>query len=273
MIPLLASLATEVFTPPIVDNYNVSKRWLIEPKWDGHRVIIDYRGDEPKILNRKGQPYSAGPFRIRVASHLRGTVIDGEYLPQERRYHAFDLLYSDEAGDDDLEYARPLAERYTLLAAALDCMPDRIYLVMRHIASSEWIAHYRAYALSGRPIDGVLFKRADSPYTPGRTTDWLKYKFVDEIDCAVTALNIDNKSNCELTLWDPLSEQNFAVGKASTSGKLGVKVGSVVTVRFLKFTGVRLREPRIVRVRDDKTPHECGIDQLIPFVPNLNEVD
>ena len=47
------------------------------------------------------------------------------------------------------------------------------------------------------------------------------------LDCAVTAMNIDGKSNCELTLWDPLSDADFPVGKASTSGKIGVKVGSV----------------------------------------------
>jgi ATP-dependent DNA ligase len=271
-IPILASLATEVFSPPIGERLGTSNTWWIEPKYDGHRVIIDYRTDIPKILNRNGRAYSAGPFRPKVPDAMRGCVVDGEYLPQDAVYRVFDVLKY--RVDDDLDYRRHYEDRTDFSYAVFDPDVDLSFkCVIRHRASHAWINVIRGWANEGQPIDGVIFKLAHSPYTPGRTAHWLKFKFVSTLDAYVSRLNIDNKSNCALSLYDPLSDTEFEVGKASTAGKF-VKVGSVVEVRFLKFTaGGRLREPRIIHVRDDKQPRECQIDQLIPFVPHLNDTE
>lgn len=277
--PLLACLATEVFAPPTIPS---GSSWVIQQKVDGHRVIIDYRTSLPRTLNRNGRTYSAGPFRLSIPDVMKGYVLDGEYDPKNRRYHIFDVLKH--PGDADLQYDRVLEQRYDLAAALhFDLihagLSEQWNLVNQHLARSEqtmmlWTGYYHGRALAPdnfTPIDGVIYKRGGSTYSPGRGTDaWLKFKFTSDISCIVTGLNIDGKSNCSLGLWDPLSESMFDVGKASTAGKR-VTINSVVEVRFLKFTGKRLREPRIVQVRDDVLPSECEISQLIPFVPHLNE--
>src|SRR5437870_7651479 len=71
--------------------------WVMQPKIDGIRVII-YRG-EP--FNRLGQPLSA----IKGAACLRAMFVgiaetlDGEWVPKEGKYYAFDV--PDEPGDYD----------------------------------------------------------------------------------------------------------------------------------------------------------------------------
>jgi ATP-dependent DNA ligase len=272
--PILASLPTEIFSLDRVSDGN----WWLEPKYDGHRVLIDYRGDIPRILNRNGRVYSAGPFKLKVPELFKGMVVDGEYLPKEVKYVAFDLLAHEIPHSDEWQGATawrlydPISweTRHDSLRDLVQLLNDPSFIAPAHTKLGSEIARIKTLP----NVDGVVFKRPDSLYTPGRTTDWLKYKFTADLDAAITALNIDDKSNCELSVWDPLSERFFPVGKASTSGKGRVKIGTVVTVRFLKLTeNLRLREPRIVDIRDDKAPQDCGVDQLIPFVPHLAEQD
>ena len=265
--PIIASVPTEVFAPKYGDG------WFMEPKFDGHRVIVDYRGDTPRFLNRNGQTYGAGPFRVPIPESWKGYVIDGEYMPTrgglsnasasgEAAYHFFDVLKI--PSDDAIVYGRPLFARRNLLPEVPHDAND-IFRITCLLSNESDLAHWRE---NWKFIDGVVFKKRGSIYVPGKSNSWLKYKFVSDIDVYVTALAIDDKSNCELSIWDPLSDTEFKVGKASTSGK-SVKLGDVVTVRFLKLTEAgRLREPRIVDVRSDKAQKDCTIDQLIPFMPN-----
>ena len=270
-IPLAACLATEIFE--ITDVMVLRGGYWLEAKQDGHRVLIDYRGHTPKILNRNGRPYSAGPFRLDVPELFRGMVIDGEYMPQDQEFWAFDLLKDD--GDTDLCYERPYYERTHRLASIIQALNDQDdrWPGWRydgyHMLTAGNISSLRRLAETGRrKIDGVVLKRKASVYVPGRSSDWLKYKFTNTVDAFLTRLNIDDKANAAVAVSDP-EGRVFEIGKVSTAGRR-VQVNSVVTVRFLKFTeGLRLREPRIVDVRDDKAPRECGVEQLIPYVPSL----
>lgn len=275
-LPILASLPTEVFSPP-----SSPDNWRYSPKFDGHRVLIDYRGDTPKLLNRQGRPYAARPFKLTIPDFFRGYVIDGEYLPDDH-YAAFDVLQTPR--DDDLRYDLPQRYRMAQFPPELPipdwmntpppffCVTDIGILNGVRETTARIIATTKREAgqLAHR-IDGAVFKKSGSPYTPGQTTDWLKLKFTASLDAVVTALRIDDKSNAAIGLWDPLSERMWDIGKVSTAGKGKIAVGDVVEVRFLKFTGRRLREPRIMHRRDDKVPTSCTIEQLIPFVPHLAE--
>lgn len=266
-IPVMASLATEVFDlSPYIDGDRI-----MQPKYDGHRILIDYRGRLPKVLNRNGKVYSARSFVPVIPDEFMGMVLDGEYMWQDRgneHVQVFDLLKDDD--DLDVRYDRPWHLRITRLNQILWRLGNSAWrYVPGLVPDTDNLNLCRSRSNAGENIDGIVLKAVDGIYVPGRG-EWVKYKFTSDIDCVVSALRIDDKSNCELSVQDSMGN-TFPIGKASTAGKR-VQVNSVVTVRFLKLTeGMRLREPRIVDVRDDKAPRDCGVEQLIPFVPDLAE--
>lgn len=272
---IVASLPQEILTLDGVEN----KYDLVQRKYDGHRVIVDYSEDEPVFLNRKGTVYSAGPFKAKITEVFRGYILDGEYMPKSGRYFYFDVLKRPE--DDRIMYERPYSERFVCVPTPCSETCKRVetlqLLNQINVNRSDFenkrlsILRFIDEARKVPYTDGVIFKNLDDVYRPGDASLFRKYKFVSDIDCHVTKVGIDSKANCELSLHDPLSGQDFAVGKASTNGKGKIDVGDVVTVRFLKFTGSRLREPRIMTVRDDKFAHECTVDQLIPFTQIQNQ--
>lgn len=252
----------------------------LQPKIDGHRIIIDHRGTKPRILNRKGGTYGAGPFSAPIPSALyrHRMVVDGEYVPSLGTYFAFDCLYSGRQ-----LMTRSLHDRYATLRDNLQlCDGVRFFNDITRDAKNnfflipvnwheneinslrQWFPH----------VDGMVYKLVGSSYTPGETRDWKKFKFVYDLDAVVTGLNLEGKSNAELSVFDPLTEKYFVVGKASTSGKGKIQLGDVVQVRFLQFTAAgRLREPRIMEIRDDKDATECTVAQLIPFIQRDPSVD
>jgi hypothetical protein len=63
--------------------------WVMQPKIDGIRVII-YRG-EP--FTRLGQPLTASKGAAQLRAMFKGLdeTLDGEWVPKEGKYYAFDL--------------------------------------------------------------------------------------------------------------------------------------------------------------------------------------
>ena len=90
--------------------------------------------------------------------------------PEKLSFVVFDLLYLN--GRDLREL--PLATRKELLATVLgDLSPDSPLRFADHVvdASDEF---YRQACLAG--LEGIVCKRAESPYRPGRGRDWQKVK-------------------------------------------------------------------------------------------------
>jgi|GEM_PF-3614426 len=133
---------------------------------------------------------------------------------------------------------------------------------------------------------------------PIRTKDWVKHKLVKTADVVVSTVSREFNDRGMVThgrallfvniepLQDPepflsprgvrsatqtksnaLSPRTeLPVGHASLIGKdQTIVVGSVVEVNFLNWTGVALIQPRIVRVRLDKTPADCDISQFAEY--------
>src|SRR5262245_8924461 len=94
--------------------------WVMQPKIDGIRVII--YGGEP--FNRLGQPLSEskGAGVLRSMFNSLDVTLDGEWVPHERKYYAFDL--PDEAGDYD--------HRAEALLAALSWKVPGLVIVENH---------------------------------------------------------------------------------------------------------------------------------------------
>jgi bifunctional non-homologous end joining protein LigD len=186
--PELATLTAERFSDPA---------WLYERKLDGERCLAHRDGDRMLLLTRNRQNVSGTYPEIRdalLAQSSRDFVCDGEVVafdgpatsfsllqqrlgvrdpgePLRRRvpvfYYVFDLLRD---GEQDVR-SRPLRERKVLLAALLSFAgPVRCTV---HV-DRDGEAYFRQAC--EQKWEGVIAKRADSPYRAGRTRDWLKFK-------------------------------------------------------------------------------------------------
>lgn len=188
------------------DSLGTVQDWLLEWKWDGIRLQLLKRQGEVALWSR-GEERLDGRFpeiEQAAAALPDGTVIDGELLGwrdaddhplpftalqtriQRRkpgpktlrdtpvRVLAYDLL---ELNGEDLR-TQPLRQRRQQLAAVLEAVQDpRITLSPAVVADSwEHAAAQRAEARE-RGVEGLMLKRASSPYQSGRRRgDWWKWK-------------------------------------------------------------------------------------------------
>jgi bifunctional non-homologous end joining protein LigD len=178
---MLATLAREV---------PKGKDWLFEVKWDGYRAICDLRGGQATLTSRNGNDLTER-FRS-VARALERSlktpdcVLDGEVcaLDEEGRatfsamqqgklgttyiYVVFDVLEVEGQPLVDL----PLVERHERLAKLVD---RRNRTVQISEVFDDGPALYEA--ARQQRFEGIMAKRRDSRYNPGRrTTEWLKIK-------------------------------------------------------------------------------------------------
>ncbi len=168
--------------------------WLYEPKWDGYRAIVAVSGGEATLTSRNGNDLTER-FRsvARAAAKAVRTpsaVLDGEVCALDEdgsaRFEAlqsgsgrlilmaFDLL----AVDDEPVHTLPLVERRVRLEELLDPAVDGVRVSPAFEDGEALLAAARAQGL-----EGVVAKRADAPYRPGRRTpEWQKLKLRDQED-------------------------------------------------------------------------------------------
>lgn len=197
--PMLASLGSEADLD--------GEEWAFEMKWDGIRAISTVVGHEVTLLSRNGVDLTAAyPELVAIADSVTAdAVLDGEIVALDRsgrpdfgllqtrmnlakpaeiaaaarstpvRYFVFDLLETD--GESML--AASYDQRRAALARTVrDTGPVQVPPAFDGDAAAA-IAASRSLRL-----EGVLAKRPDSRYIPGkRTRDWLKIKhhFTQEV--------------------------------------------------------------------------------------------
>jgi ATP-dependent DNA ligase len=183
--------------------------WAYEPKWDGFRALVFRDGDELLIQSRDLRPLNRyfpeleAPLRDALPERA---VVDGEIViagdrgldfdtlllrihPAASRvrllagetpasYVAWDLL----AGDDEDLRERPYSERRRRLAAGVRAGVPRIHLTPvteERALAADWFARFE-----GAGLDGVIAKRLEGTYEPGRR-GWAKVKHARTADVAV----------------------------------------------------------------------------------------
>jgi bifunctional non-homologous end joining protein LigD len=181
--PMLATLEDEQHMPKGDD-------WEFEIKWDGYRIVATVAGGQAQLRTRKDQDYTERFANVakELAKALKtpDAVLDGEVcaLDEDGRpsfsamqqgkpgtpivYYVFDLLEVD--GEPLLDL--PLSERRKRLRKLLDGRN-------RTVKFSEPFDDGPALltAAKERRLEGIMGKRLDSRYLPGRRTrDWLKFK-------------------------------------------------------------------------------------------------
>ncbi|UPL08626.1 Putative DNA ligase-like protein [Pseudomonas sp. IsoF] len=183
---LQPQLATLVDSPPAGD-------WLYEVKFDGYRILARIDGDDIRLYTRNGHDWTAKLPHQQAALRnlgLDSAWLDGEMVVNDAHgvadfqalqnafdseddqhilYYLFDLPF---LGGQDLRQL-PLQERRNTLQQLLD-QDD-----------SQWLRFSEGF---DQPVDslldsacrmkleGLIGKRADSPYTGRRSADWIKLK-------------------------------------------------------------------------------------------------
>ena len=183
--------------------------WLFEPKWDGFRALVFRDGDTVYTQSRDLKPLDryfpelADPLRAALPDRC---VLDGEVViagddgldfealllrihPAASRvkmlaaespasFVAWDLLA---LGDEDLR-AVPQGERRARLEAVLGGVEAPIHLTPAtrdRATAGDWFERFE-----GAGLDGVVAKRLDAPYQPGKRA-MLKIKHQRTADCVV----------------------------------------------------------------------------------------
>ncbi|HYG68637.1 MAG TPA: non-homologous end-joining DNA ligase, partial [Anaeromyxobacteraceae bacterium] len=184
--PYRAQLATLAKEPPR------GAGWLHEVKYDGYRIGAAVEDGRATLSSRNGKDFTAQfPEVANAVARLpaKTALLDGEaavLLPDGRTsfqalqnviggdgrgvvYLAFDLLHLD---GEDLR-GLPLVERKRRLAALLGPKPEGTVRYSPHVEGDAEPVWREACRLR---LEGIVSKRRDGPYLPGRATSWLKVK-------------------------------------------------------------------------------------------------
>jgi bifunctional non-homologous end joining protein LigD len=178
--PMKATLVREPF-----DNDG----WLYEIKWDGYRSLAIIYNGKAELVSRNNISFDQfHPIADTLSKWNAKAIIDGEIVVlgadgksdfsaiqnwQRRKdgqlvYNVFDILWYE---GKDLT-GLPLTERKAILEAVLP-VDDTIRLSKAFAVNG--IEFFHAVEKAG--IEGIMAKKADSPYTAGdRSKDWLKVK-------------------------------------------------------------------------------------------------
>lgn len=268
---MTAMTFTEV-APDRADTLMDDDRWALEPKYDGVRTLVEVDSEGVRLLNRGGKPLSAAStnaHRPALVKAFTGVLLgawtfDGELL-DDGVLIIFDLSRAVAPdGTKIVSETTPFRDRREVLEKVLTTVgwdtPDSVVRVATHVRGGDKrVLHDTILETGG---EGVMLKDLDAGYEHKRTkTAGYKVKFTSTVDAVVIARDVDGKENAVLGLVkDGLV---YEVGRCSMIGKPETKVGDVVEVRYLYVgAGGRLVQPRLVRVRGDKAPQECGTDQL-----------
>lgn len=314
--PMLCTLVTAPVDDPA---------WIYEPKYDGLRVLVRFDGRKLTLVSRNGKvqnlqfPDVADALR---ASLARPAILDGEvvcldaegrssFRALQQRFHLedpaviraraeahpafiylFDLLYLDRFDVRGV----PLSTRKSLLRDAVR-WSDRV----RWTEFTRGDGSRLLDAACRRSEEGIVGKRSESPYLPGRSDAWVKVKCIGRQEFVIGGWTTPQRSRVGLGAllvgtYEDGDHLRYA-GKVGTGytrdvlldlrrrlddlsrptspfeggGPFGV--GEVHWVRpelvgevaFAEWTqNGLLRQPRFEGLRPDKSPHECRREQALP---------
>lgn len=260
--PLPAFVEPQLAT--LVAKAPVGKSWLHEIKFDGYR--LQARLDKSakgkgrvKLLTRSGLDWTPRFGRALVAAlealPAQDALIDGELVVENSAgvsnfsllqkdlaegradrflYYAFDLLYLD---GRDLS-GEPLRRRKEMLEQLLAKAGDGLRY-SEHLAEDGDAMLRHACRLS---LEGLVSKRADAPYRPGRGKEWVKSK------CAF-------RQEFVIGGFTPSTAQKNAIGSlvlgVYEAGKL-ISVGRVGTGFSRELA--RDLHARLAKINRDRSP-------------------
>jgi bifunctional non-homologous end joining protein LigD len=305
---LKPQLATAAAAAPAGDE------WLHEIKYDGYRLVAFIAGGKARLVTRGGLDWTEKfpALAERLAKlPVKSAILDGELVAlrpdgitnfadlqdaisakrtDRLSYFAFDLLYRD---GWDLTGAA-LEDRKAALAELVPPQSQGTLRYSDHHAGQgrDFLKQAAAYG-----VEGIVAKRRDKPYEPGRGRNWLKIKARNRDEFIVVGFT-DPEGSREgfgallLGYFDPVGALRYAgrVGSGFTGARLAelhrrlvpletrkapvtlppaerrkdihwVQPELVVEVEYAVWTTDKLiRQSTFQGVRDDKPPKEIVYD-------------
>ncbi len=269
--------------------------WLVEDKYDGIRAQAHVTPQRVSLFSRTLNDVAASyPEIVEALRALPGSfaldgeliaVRDGRVLPfrflQARlqrkdvapellrevpvRYAVFDAL----ARGEEFLLDAPLAERRARLAELLANAGDALMLApwtaLEAGAGAEAV-HERFELSRAHGHEGLVFKRTDSPYSPGRRGKaWLKLKReLATLDCVVVAVERGHGRRVNV-----LSDYTFAVRDGDSLAVIGKAYSGLTDVEIAEMTQwfeehrLPAREARAAYERLDLKRHEILVEPSI----------
>ncbi|HEY0614163.1 MAG TPA: ATP-dependent DNA ligase [Candidatus Elarobacter sp.] len=236
--------------------------WLVEDKYDGIRAQAHVTPERVSLFSRTLNDVAASyPEVVEALRALPGSFVldgeivavrDGRVLPfrylQARlqrkdvaadlmravpvRYVVFDAL----ARDDEFLLDHPLAGRREhlaeLMAGAGDVLLLAPWTALEAGAGADAI-HERFEQSRARGDEGLVFKRTDSPYTPGRRGKaWLKLKReLATLDCVIVGVERGHGRRVNV-----LSDYTFAVRSGDDLAVIGKAYSGLTDVEIAAMT-------------------------------------
>jgi ATP-dependent DNA ligase len=314
--------------------------WSYEPKWDGFRALVFRDGDEVLLQSRNGKqlgryfPELLEALRAETAEHC---VLDGEIVvPAEiggrtrldfeslsQRIHpaasrikmlaeqtpahfiAFDALATGAASLLDKPFRIRRRELEELVSGQSCCHVTRV--TENPDTATRWLTTFE-----GAGLDGVIAKRLDGRYLPGKR-DMVKVKHHRDADCVAIGYRIHKSGegigSILLGLYRDDGELQMVGGAASFTAserlkllaeleplRLGddvvydgepsrwnsaadkhwvpIRPERVAEVAYDQMEGARFRHTvKFLRWRPDRDPESCTFDQLdTPLNYDLSDV-
>lgn len=325
--PMLASAGSSV---------PVEGDWVFEPKYDGIRIVALVMGDSIALMTRNGHdkcrqfPEITAALRALGRRRRRALVLDGEVVALDAageparfqdlqgRMHlldtasvhdrsgsapaafiAFDILVDGE----DLLVDEPWEARRKRLERALRSLPVAAGRVLR-LSRVTQDARVLMDEARERGWEGIMAKRRDCPYEPGRRVrHWQKLKMENQQELVVAGWTEPRNSRQHLGAlllgyYDrdgrlvyaghtgtgfsnrvleqvyrklaaiEVKRSPFAVPPKTNQPAHWAQPRYVAEVRFNEWTaGGHLRQPVFLGLRDDKDPREIVREPPIAGVP------
>ena len=224
--------------------------WVAQEKHDGERRPIQVKDGVVNGINRNGL-YCGLVSEIAdgVNTDIQ-MVVDGEDL---RKYVAvFDLLEYDGKNLRN----KGFLERYKKLSEIVVNHPS---LVLSKVAITSTEKHDLIKKVKAENREGVVFKKANSPYVPSRPNkggEQLKFKLYDEVSVIVAKIN--QKRSVLMTVIDDAGN-SIEIGNVTIPQNSEIpKVGDVIEVRYMyAYPKGSLFQPVFNKFRNDIAPSEC----------------
>jgi bifunctional non-homologous end joining protein LigD len=289
--PMLAVLGNESFLS--------KKGYLFEPKLDGYRALC-YKNNGLRFVTRNGKDVTKDYPELNFLTKInaKSAVIDGEIVVYDDEgrpnfqwlqnkslekhrasFVAFDILMKN---GQDLTH-KTLAERKVILESTLDESSFVQISFFTKGGKKLW------NEMKKRKIEGVIAKAEDSTYKQKRSSDWVKIKFSNTIDCVILGyttkkrgissllLGLYNDSSLkfagkvgtgfdEVTLgnlesrFDKIKSEKPAVSGVKEKNVVWLKPKIVCEIKYSEMTrDKKFRAPVFLGLREDKDPEECTL--------------
>ena len=235
------------------DNY------CAQEKFDGKHLLVRKQDDDLEGINKKGFIVGLPQTVVNDLRKLSDSFIpDGESIGDN--YHAFDLLEHNGENLRPLPYRQRLVRLVDLL---LSSSPHPyVRLVETAFTTVQKTELWERLRRENR--EGIVFKRLDAPYTPGKPNSGgpqLKFKFVATLSAVVAKINLQRSVEISLLQGRSL----VSCGNVTIPANHEIPaVGAIVEVRYLYAyrDSLALHQPVYLGSRDDVEPGECLASQL-----------